>query len=68
VGEPADVVWAAQICAFVLLVELLLIGWSLAAAVGPDVRARYVEIIGLIMAELEVSSKIKGERRSGPSE
>jgi hypothetical protein len=67
VGEPADVVWAAQICAFVLLVELL-IGWSLAAAVGPDARARYVEIIGLIMAELEVSSKIKGERRSGPSE
>ena len=61
----ADVVWALQICAFVLVIEVLFIGWSLAADVGPEARAKYVEIIGLIMAALEVSRTIKGKRGRG---
>ena len=51
-----------QVCAFVLLVEALLIGWSLAAAVSPEVRAKYVDIIGLIMIALGLSVMINDRR------
>jgi hypothetical protein len=59
--DGVDVVWLVRICAFVLLAEILFIGWSIAAAAGPDTRARYVESIGLMMAALQISCMIKGK-------
>jgi hypothetical protein len=60
-GVTVDFISVVRICAFVFLVEVLLIGWSLAAAVSSDARVEYVEIIGLVIAALELSLKIKGK-------
>lgn len=56
-----DFISVARICTFVFLAEVLFIGWSLTAAVSSDARAKYVEIIGLILVALELSLKIKGK-------
>jgi hypothetical protein len=53
-----------QACVFVILVEVLLIGWNLAGAVSPEMRAKYVEIIDLIMIAMGLSVMIK-DRRGG---
>lgn len=42
----------AEICVFVLLVEVWFIGWCLAAAVGPEARTNYVEIAAMSMAAI----------------
>ena len=41
-----------------LLVQVLFVGWSLAAAIGLEARAKYIEIIGLIMIALQLSPMI----------
>lgn len=48
-----------QVCAFVLLLEVLIIGWSIARSVSPEARVKYVEITELIMTALSLSLMIK---------
>jgi hypothetical protein len=59
-------IWMVEACVFILLMEVLYIGWSIAAVVGPEARAKYVEIIGLIMFALQITqiigNRVAGER------
>lgn len=54
--------WVVQICVFVLLLEMWFIGWSLAAAVGPEARAKYAEITGMIMTAIPLIGMINFKR------
>lgn len=55
-------IWIVQICAFILLFEVLFIGWSLAAAVGPETRSKYIDITELIGFALTLILLIKNRR------